>query len=219
MISSPGLGNINPSLYGDFAGSPTGEFHPTGFGGNNIVPCQQGTPDCPASPPFQYGYSIGLPGFPVTGLSAPGQSGSTARIINPFGGFSQTVSFTCSGLPSEATCSFANVSGGATMTITTVASSALLRGVPSDRARVAFYATMLPGILGLLCGGMRKRRTRPLRLLTVLSFCLVCASCGGANNATTSNPGTPMGKTQVTVTAATSGNSPSSHQVQVTLNV
>jgi hypothetical protein len=38
--------------------------------GDNIVPCQPGSPDCPSSPPYQFGYKAG-PGYDqVTGLGS-----------------------------------------------------------------------------------------------------------------------------------------------------
>jgi hypothetical protein len=62
-----GLGNANPVLYA-LANNPATKdaFHDITMG-SNIVPCQQGTPDCPSTPPFQFGYAAG-PGYDeVTG--------------------------------------------------------------------------------------------------------------------------------------------------------
>lgn len=61
--SKPGLGNINPKLYG-MAGSKV--FHDI-TSGDNIVPCQGGTPNCVSG---QFGYKAG-PGYDqVTGLGS-----------------------------------------------------------------------------------------------------------------------------------------------------
>lgn len=59
-------GNANPTLYSVAAKSPSA-FHDI-TSGNNMVPCQAGTPDCPAS--GQLGYSAG-PGYDLaTGLGS-----------------------------------------------------------------------------------------------------------------------------------------------------
>lgn len=63
--AQPGLGNINPVLY-QLAQTTKGVFHDVTTG-NNIVPCQKGTPDCTNG---QFGYSAG-PGYDnVTGLGS-----------------------------------------------------------------------------------------------------------------------------------------------------
>ena len=63
--ATPGLGNINPALY-RLAQTTPQSFHDI-TQGNNIVPCQVGTPDCPAG---RFGYSAG-PGYDlVTGLGS-----------------------------------------------------------------------------------------------------------------------------------------------------
>jgi subtilase family serine protease len=54
-------GNVNPILYG-LAGSAPNAFHDTTVG-DNMVPCTQGTKDCPAS--GMIGYSAG-PGYDLT---------------------------------------------------------------------------------------------------------------------------------------------------------
>ena len=38
--------------------------------GNNIVACAEGSPSCPASPPYQFGYSADVGYDPVTGLGS-----------------------------------------------------------------------------------------------------------------------------------------------------
>jgi uncharacterized protein (TIGR03437 family) len=64
--SSPGLGNINPTLY-RLAQSVPSAFHDITVG-NNIVPCAQGSPECPTA--LQFGYSAG-PGYDLaTGLGS-----------------------------------------------------------------------------------------------------------------------------------------------------
>jgi hypothetical protein len=61
----PGLGNINPNLYG-LAQNTTGVFHDITVG-NNIVPCTTGSPGCTSG---SFGYNAG-PGYDlVTGLGS-----------------------------------------------------------------------------------------------------------------------------------------------------
>lgn len=65
IISAPGLGNINPTLY-LMAGNTTNVFHSI-TQGNNIVPCALGTTNCTTG---SFGYSAG-PGYnQVTGLGS-----------------------------------------------------------------------------------------------------------------------------------------------------
>ena len=63
-----GLGNINPMLYELAAATPS-PFHDITTG-NNIVACAEGSPSCPASPPYQFGYSADVGYDPVTGLGS-----------------------------------------------------------------------------------------------------------------------------------------------------
>ena len=66
--AQPGLGNANPVIYA-LSQSVPGAFHDITMG-DDIVPCRGGTPDCPAAPPYQYGYACG-PGYDlVTGLGS-----------------------------------------------------------------------------------------------------------------------------------------------------
>ncbi|HMD86062.1 MAG TPA: S53 family peptidase [Terriglobia bacterium] len=68
MNTPGGQGNINPTLYSMAATSPAA-FHDITTG-NNIVPCTSGTPDCPASAPFQIGFTAGVGYDQATGLGS-----------------------------------------------------------------------------------------------------------------------------------------------------
>jgi len=152
-------------------------------------------------------------------ITAPGQSGTTTLTVTPLGGFNQTLTYSCSGLPSEATCTFTAVSATSeTLTIATMAPSAGLDKAPLQHTRGLFYALVLPGFLGLvLSKGSRKQRRRGVRLLSFIAvlalFTLWMAACGGGGSSTPSNPGTPTGTTSVTVTAATGGTTSLMHSV------
>ena len=148
-----GLAPINSSLYQFAANSPS-PFHDV-ITGDNIVPCTSGTPNCPATAPFQYGFSAGTGYDQVTGLGSvdgfalaqawlatvtnfttsatalspasisAGNSVTSTVTITPQNGFSGTVNFGCSGLPTGATCTFTptSVSGGSGTTQLTIQTS------------------------------------------------------------------------------------------------
>lgn len=141
-------------------------------------------------------------------VSAPGQSGSTTLTVKPLGGFNQSISYSCTGLPTGATCTFTAASATTeTLTIATTGSSARLEEIHSGRSQL-FYALMLPGFLGLVLSAGNRKSRRALRLLgfvAVLSLtALWMPACGGGGGTTQSDPGTPVGSSSVTVTA-TSG--------------
>jgi subtilase family serine protease len=138
-----GLGNINPNLYQFVASNPTA-FNDvpaaSNNNSNNIVPCTKGTPNCPASAPFQYGFNTGTGYDQVTGLgsvngftlaqawlatiphfsvsptpsslnaSAGQVTGQSTITATPQNGFNGTVTFSCASLPQGATCNFSPTS-------------------------------------------------------------------------------------------------------------
>jgi subtilase family serine protease len=65
-----GLGNANPMLYALANNAASrNAFHDITTG-NNVVPCQPGSPSCPSNPPYQFGYAAG-PGYDqVTGVGS-----------------------------------------------------------------------------------------------------------------------------------------------------
>jgi hypothetical protein len=146
---------------------------------------------------------------------APGATGTTNLTVTPLGGFNGTVTYTCAGAPSEATCTVAATSSGATVTVTAAApSSNLVRpgSIHETNGSGLFYAMLLPGMLGLLIAGRRKRALKSgahiMALLVVLSLStLWMGACGGSSSSgptTPTNPGTPAGNSTLTITA-TSG--------------
>jgi subtilase family serine protease len=114
-------GNLNPTLYALAASTPSA-FHDI-TSGNNIVPCQVGTPNCTSG---TYGYNAGTGYDLVTGLgtidaanlvnnwsagnptakdfamfgatvgiSAPGGNGTSTITVDARNGYSGTINFTC----------------------------------------------------------------------------------------------------------------------------
>jgi subtilase family serine protease len=144
-----GNGNINPTLY-SLASFSTDAFHDV-TSGNNIVPCQTGSPNCPASPAvLQMGYSAGTGYDQVTGLGsvdtynlvrewtgdfsvsatpttlsiARGASANVTVAVASEGNFTGAVSFTCtvSSSLTNTTCSIpGTISGSGTATLTVTA--------------------------------------------------------------------------------------------------
>jgi hypothetical protein len=144
---------------------------------------------------------------------ARGQSGPVALTLTPtHGQFAAGVTFSCSGLPSQAQCAFAPAtissgSGAATVTLTlTTAARSGLMPVRLDLAPplAPTWGTLLLSLL-LLEVGRRTRRRRVLLacvvLLTVAAFVTACGSSASGN------PGTPIGTYTVAVTAASNGTS------------
>jgi subtilase family serine protease len=214
------------------SGSYTLNYNPNALaaGNHTITATYEGDSNFAAS--TSAAATLGVQDFTVTAnpttvtVTAPGQSGTTTLTITPLGGFNQTLSYSCTGLPSETTCTFAAASATSeTVTIATTAASARLDKAPLGRGRVIFYALLLPGFSGLvLLTGNRKRTWRGARLLSVivvlaLSVLWMPACGGGSSNTPPSNPGTPAGTSSVIVTATSGGTAALSHQITVTLTV
>ena len=157
-------------------------------------------------------------------VAAPGGSGTSTLTITPLGGFNATLTYSCTGLPSEATCTFTAASANTeALSITTTAPSSRLGKDPLGRRGGIFYAVLLPGFLGLLIAtGNRKRGLRGARLLSLIAVLALSTlwmpACGGGSSKP-SNPGTPAGTSSVTVTATTGGTSALTHTTTVSLTV
>jgi subtilase family serine protease len=211
------------------SGSYTFNYNPSALkaGNHTISATYEGDSDFAGS--TSAGATLGVQDFQIAAnpttitVTAPGGSGTTTLTITPLGGFSQAVTYSCSGLPSEASCTFPTGATGGTLTITTTAPSSRLDKDPLGRSRGLFYALLLPGMLGLAVStGNRKRVGRGMRLFSLLAILALSTlwmpACGGGGGAP-SNPGTPTGTSTVTVTATTGGASPLAHPVTITLTV
>jgi subtilase family serine protease len=163
---------------------------------------------------------------PTVTVVAPGDSGTMTATVTAQSGFSGTVTFACSGLPSGATCSFnppsATLSSTATtavttLTVSTTAPSAL---IPTQRrqpnapgARNLASATALLFMLAIAAfARMANRRLRSAAGSALLIFSMaglmLMASCGGTSGGGGGggggSGGTPTGSTTATITG-TSG--------------
>ncbi len=161
---------------------------------------------------------------PSSASVAPGSSATYVLSVTPQNGFSAAVSFGCSGLPSEATCSFSpstvtpsgTVASTTTMTVTTTASSQALLVNPSATGGMLAACVLV---------SFFRRRVRGLWVLLILWGTLAAMAsigCGGGNHSSTgsTNSGTPAGTSTITITATSgSGSSAITHTSTVTLTI
>lgn len=167
-------------------------------------------------------YQISIPSGSAT--IAAGQSAAYNISITPQGGFNGTISFACSGLPAQSSCSFnpatLTPSGSATSTTLTIATTSRTTASARTVNGPAMAALTGIGFLGIVFLGVPTRRRRSLRLagMLLLAFGMVIgiASCGGGSKPPTTVSGTPPGTFSVTVTA-TSGTT--THSSVITLTV
>jgi Bacterial Ig-like domain (group 3) len=167
----------------------------------------------------------------VLNVSSPGASANTMLTVTGSNGYSGTINFSaasCSGLPSESSCSFSSASvtgnGSTTLTVSTTAPSVLVPasrhievdGWPTTGAlRFILFGLALFALGIQACG----RRWNVAGMALVLVLLVVNAACGGGGGGSTgpTNSGTPQVKNQVITVTATSGTT--THTFTFTLNV
>jgi hypothetical protein len=159
------------------------------------------------------GFSASVPSASSQVLvSAPGLSGTTSVTVATSSGFSGTINLSCSQLPSEAACVFAqsSVTGNGAATQTSVGIQVTTQAPATtalrSRARSYFFAQWISGI-GLmfsmvLVGLPKQRRRRGLFVLLLLGLIVVAPGCsGGGSHGPPPNTGTPTGTYTVNVNA------------------
>jgi hypothetical protein len=149
-------------------------------------------------------------------IATPGGSGTTMIGILASSGFS-AITFTCSGLPAEATCSPASVTGSgpttmatATITVTTTGPH-LTRRFERGPYYLAHWLTgggfIFAGVF--LVGSPRRRRSAMPLLLIVLAILMMIPACGGGGGGSSvhhqQDPGTPLGTYPITISATGAG--------------
>lgn len=188
-------------------------------GDTNYVASSSG----PTAISIQPDFSI-QPSTTAVAIQNPGNSGSMTVSMTDLDGFSGAVTFSCSGLPSEAKCLFAPASlaasGSTSLTVTTAPKTGILK---HEVTRPQW--TLALAMLGMTIGGVvilgvppGRRRRRKLLLTMLLGALLVGCGGGGGNNnqPPPPDPGTPPGIYVVTLTGSSSS---STHSVQFDLEI
>jgi subtilase family serine protease len=172
--------------------------------------------------------SVGTNSLQVT----PGQTGTATITVTVTSGTPPDLTFTCSEASAPALSASGSVctvspatptnAGSVSLQIPTFAPTAQLRR-PLGSSRGIFFASLLPGLFGIIfTAGSRKRTARGLRylsLIVVLGFSTLWLSSCSSNSSSTRNPGTPAGSYSVSVTASTGGANPVTASTTVTLVV
>lgn len=165
---------------------------------------------------------------PATITVVAGTSGSSTLTVSPVNGFNQTTSFSCSGLPALAACSFSPTSvtpsGAAITTTVTISTTAttttgMNRKPSSAGPGTGMTLAFVGGFIFLLSlGKIGQRALRPLSILAAVAALGLLSSCGGPSKTTV--PGTPTGTSTITIAAtAGSGAAAISHNTTISLTV
>lgn len=173
---------------------------------------------------------------PTTGTINAGQSANFTVSVTPSGGFNKVVTFTCSGMPTGASCTVApstvtldgtNASTAKVMVMTTQRSGLFTWPQLRVRPRIVPWAwgALLACVLcwvGLL--RLRKLQGRMARLLlpcSAIFLAALCASCGVGIVTPTPSKGPPGGTpagTYTIIVTGTSGNVSHATSTQLTVN-
>ena len=144
----------------------------------------------------------------LTASSQTVTAGSTASYpltVTPQAGFTGEVSFSCSGLPSLATCTAPALTVGAsaareTITISTTAATTAANRMPEG----AGWACVLVGCFSLC--GLRLKNGTSAKWLSMVLLTLMFGAMGCGGSAKRTVPGTPSGTSTITITAAATQN-------------
>jgi hypothetical protein len=153
--------------------------------------------------------------------------------VTPQNGFNAGVTLSCTGAPSEATCTVSQPSVTAngspiafTVSVTTTAPSLVVPRAPTPRVPPLGPFTvemLLLSVIALYLRSLNRTKAFCARRIAYLSpifilvlSTIVIAGCGGGGSSTPKDPGTPKGAHALTVTATSNG---VSHSLTLTLNV
>jgi hypothetical protein len=232
--------NCGSSLAGGSDCQVTVTFTPSAAGSRTgslaITDSSSGSPQMVPLSGVGTDFSIGIAGSGSTSATTTAGQPATYNLqMSPAGGFSGTISLTCTGAPAQSTCTPSpatlNVSASSptpfTVTVATTAASAtppfvlreFLRPTPSWPGFASAWLLLLAILLGSITMAGRSRQMRAWSICVVLflsaiSFLAACG--GGGGNTTMPQGGTPAG----TYTLVISGKVGSvSHSVNLTLKV
>ena len=157
----------------------------------------------------QSDFAMGLSSNIVT-IPFAGASGTVMLTITAQNGFTGTVTPTCSGLPSESTCSFspATVAGNGSTTVTIHTKAPVAKLAPAHHFQLwAAFSAM--GLLGMFITATDPRSRRRAKFVLAMVVLSVAASvnCGGGSSSQSTpppapDPGTPAGQYMITITGA-----------------
>ncbi|HEY6765955.1 MAG TPA: VCBS repeat-containing protein [Candidatus Sulfotelmatobacter sp.] len=177
----------------------------------------------------------------TTATVTAGSSAVYNLSLNGRNGYNGTVTFTCSGLPAKASCTFSpssvaavgNLTESTTLTISTTAATAYfvqpLR--PNSSPVTPRFLASLSGLgfFGMvLAGSGKKRSRRQMRIilgLMLIVMTVTLVGCSGSPSSSTvtggggGTPGTPAGTYPVTVTSTGTGSNAPTHAMNLTLVV
>ena len=160
----------------------------------------------------QPGFAV-VSGFGSVSIASAGSSGTTTVGIVASSNFTTAVTFTCTGLPAEATCSPASATGKGPITVVNTTITVNTTGPHQTRLqsneRSYYFAAIggglpLAGIL-LMIAPKRRRFGGILGLMVLVLLMMVPACGGGGGSSHQLDPGTPAGTYTVTITASATG--------------
>ncbi len=177
------------------------------YGGDSSFNTSQSSASAPVTFTIQPGFA-GVSGPTNVSITSPGLSGTSTVGVITSSNFTTAISFTCGGLPAEATCSAASATGQGPTTVvntniivsTMGPHTVMLRG---NEPRV-YYAVLFGGGLPFgifFVAASRRRRWSILALMMLLALMVAVPACGGGGSSHHQDPGTPIGTYTVTVTA------------------
>ncbi len=159
----------------------------------------------------------------------PGQAASLTASVDSLGSFSAAVTFSCTGLPAGAACSFSPVqvspaaNGQAATTVTITTEAQTMAGLLPFRNLGTLLAVMAPLFAIALAGSAGWSRRNKIVVLVVIGGALIALQgCGSAQTPAprvSAIQGTPAGTYTVTISATSSGAPSITHSQTVTLNV
>jgi hypothetical protein len=167
----------------------------------------------------------------LTPNSATVKAGSAATYnaqVSPTGsGFPGSVSISCTGLPTGASCSVANgaitnLNTGPQSRAVVVNTTVRTTTTAELRKHGLVYAVWFPvsglAFLGLGVGAMSRKRRAALGLIgTFFVLVFLQAGCGSSSSGTTTTTGTPAGTYTFTVTASSGTGASHSQVAQLTV--
>ena len=161
----------------------------------------------------QPGFAV-VSGFGSVSIASAGSSGTTTVGIVTSSNFPTAVTFTCTGLPSEATCSPASATGKGPITVVNTTITVNTTGPHQTKLQSnqrSYYFAALGG--GLPLAGIffviapKRRRFGAILGLMVLALLMMVPACGGGGGGSRHqlDPGTPAGTYTVTITVSANG--------------